>query len=173
MSEQGEISNESRDLVELTVKVPAERVAEFYTLVGQWLSGEALPTGEQATHFAVSPWGTAHTDKKIALQVLSRLSAPAKRMFEVLASEPGKPVAAEELARRADIPNGRYGIAGALAWPTRRFAEIHRPLPIESDQRPDGTVYWVQESLAPIILDGLRGVVPTRPPRAPKRRRFL
>ncbi|MCU1492462.1 MAG: hypothetical protein JWO62_226 [Acidimicrobiaceae bacterium] len=154
------------------MKVPTERVAEFYTMVGRWLSGEMPPTQEQAVRFAVEPWGTTHHDKKVAVQVLNRLTAPAKRMFEVLSSEPGKPIEAEELARLADIPNGRYGIAGALAWPTRRFAEMERPLPVESDQRPEGTVYWIEEHLAPMILNGVHGVVPAPPRRAPKRRRL-
>lgn len=164
MSGNKDRNSEERDLVEVSVKVPSSRLADFYSFLGRWMSGELVDDGPPE-RVSLQPWGTTHHDKKLALQVLNRLTPQAKRMFETLASHPEERFDGNRLAEVAEIPNGRYGIAGALAWPSKKFAQFHRPLPLEIEPREGGSLYWVDAGLAELVLDGLRGRVPEHPSR--------
>lgn len=150
------------DLVEVGVKVPSSRLAEFYSMFGRWLSG-AFEVTELPDRVSTRPWDTTHSDRKLATQILMRLTPPAKRILEVLASSPGERFDGDQLAEKAQIPNGRSGVFGALAWPSRRFAQFHRPLPVLVEPGKGGSLFWVEERFATMILDGLRGEFPTAP----------
>jgi len=56
-----------------------------------------------------------------------------------------------DVAAAVGIPNGKYGVAGVLAWPSRHCAAVGRPLlcRYEEPMTPDvsGT-YWIDEAVA-------------------------
>src|SRR5690349_9669330 len=106
--------------VDLTVPVPADRVAEFYTWFGSWLSRPPGAPGreimeESATSEQV-PWSKDH-DVELAREVWSKFSPTAKSLFTTLMNEPGSKFSGDELAEMLGIANGKHGVAGVLAWP--------------------------------------------------------
>src|SRR5690348_6949781 len=107
-------------MIDLTVKVPEERVGEFYELLGRWLSGERLGD-EDADVSAAAPkdWTNSEEDLALARVVWQRFSPRAQRFFSALMDQPERKVSGEALAKAANIPNGKSGVAGALGWPGR------------------------------------------------------
>ena len=63
-------------------------------------------------------------------------------------------MAGEELAAAVGIPNGKYGVAGVLTWPTRHCAAVGRTLlcRYEEPMTPDvsGT-YWIDQEVADLF----------------------
>src|SRR6478735_6805174 len=108
-------------MIDITIKVPEDRVGEFYELVGRWLAGAPLVPHDapDSTIERIERWANTPEDLELAKQVWSKFSPPAKAMFNTLIDAPGRKFTGEELADMLDIPNGMYGIAGVLAWPGR------------------------------------------------------
>ncbi|KQY61816.1 DUF6416 domain-containing protein [Nocardioides sp. Root140] len=137
---------------DVTVPVPDDRVAEFYGFFSAWLAGEDAPASPAAS-VAVAPWGQSDDDLGKAQVVWSKLSERATAMFELLLDEPGNKVSGEEIADRLGIPNGKYGVAGVLAWPGRHANAVGRPLPVQYDDGPVGgsASYWIAPATAAIF----------------------
>jgi hypothetical protein len=148
----GVTMEEPEELVEVNVKIPASRIGDFYRVLGQWMDGPSLARAEprRAGHFR---WGGSSKDMQLACAVLRRLSPPARRLFGVLMSNPGVRYSADQLAELANIENGRYGIAGVLAWPSRFCDELRRTLPIEMESRDGGSIYWMEEDVARAFVE--------------------
>jgi hypothetical protein len=130
------------ELVDVTVKVPQSRIPAFYARVGEWLSDDAVegPAAPQ-------PWGD--DDIALARELLSKLSPPAHRIFDVLGTSAGQKYSADELAATCNIQNGKYGIAGTLAWPGRYCRGFGRVMPIEAATADaEATSYWMERSVA-------------------------
>ena len=108
-------------MIDITVKVPEERVGEFYSMFGTWLSGSppGLPTPGTKTvegdRDALQPWSDADTE--LAAEVWGKLSAPAKRLFSTLIDNPGSRFNGETLGEMLELPNGKHSVAGLLGWP--------------------------------------------------------
>src|SRR5262245_2559581 len=118
-------------MVNVPVMVPEERLSDFYAMYAAWLSGSASANpeaqrspSEAAGQADLPPW-TAE-DGDLARQVWSKLSQPAKRLFSTLIDSPGEHLSGDDLAERAEIPNGRQGVAGALSWPGRHCVAVGR-----------------------------------------------
>jgi hypothetical protein len=143
---------------EIKVLVPEERVAEFYQFFGAWLAGAAAPAvgpGHQVGNpeVEVAPWGQTEEDLGLAQVVWEKLSERAQAMFEVLMESPGEEFSGEALAEQLSIPNGKYGVAGVLAWPGRHSYGVGRELPV---RYRDGVVgesanYWMTEDVAELF----------------------
>ena len=74
-------------------------------------------------------------------------------MFSVLMDNTGRKVSGEDLASMLGIPNGKYGIAGVLAWPGRHCATVGR-LPLwEWEDGPVGgsANYWAEQEVAELF----------------------
>jgi hypothetical protein len=146
---------ETEELVDVRVKIPASRIGDFYRVLGEWMDGPPLARSDSRRGAHVQRWGDNRaTDVKVACVVLQKLSPPGRRLFRVLISNPGVRYAADQLAELASIENGRYGIAGVLAWPTRYCDELRRPLPIEMEARDGGSIYWMDEYVAGAFVEG-------------------
>ena len=118
-------------MIDVTVKVPEDCVGEFYEMVGPWLTGEELAVGALCSHVTGLKEGTdSPEDLALARMVWEKLSPRGKAVFSLLMGRPGEKVSAEDLASACDIPNGRYGVAGVLAWPGRYCAAVNRHLPV-------------------------------------------
>jgi hypothetical protein len=140
-------------MIDVTVKIPEARVAEFYGLVGRWLAGELLdPAPQSAGTEALVPaeWSDTDEDAALARDIWAKLSPRARAMFTMLMEAPGRRVSGEEIAEALDIPNGKYGVAGVLAWPGRFCAAVNKPLPCRYADGPVGgsASYWMDDTVA-------------------------
>ena len=61
----------------------------------------------------------------------------AKALFSLLMDHPGHKETGEGLAATLDIPNGKSGVAGVLAWPVRHCAAMNRVVPWSWEDGPE------------------------------------
>ncbi|WP_201778158.1 DUF6416 domain-containing protein [Mycolicibacterium chubuense] len=142
-------------MIDMTVKVPEERVADFYQMYGAWLNGEPAETATvvaASTDRDLKSWSSV--DEELAAEVWGRLSEPAKRLFSILIDNPGQRFSGQDLADLLDISNGKHGVAGLLGWPGRHCHAVNREW-LWSFAYPDGELaeYW----LTPENADLFRG----------------
>jgi hypothetical protein len=143
-------------MVDVTVKVPEELVGDVYAAVGRLLSGtqdrEALQVATDETA-SLKPWGNTAGDIAAAREVWGKLSPNAVALFSSLMDHPGESISGEDLAAQVSIPNGKYGIAGVLAWPGRHCAAANRPPFWEFAYGPAGgsADYWVEDEVAQLF----------------------
>jgi hypothetical protein len=140
--------------VDITVKVPEDRVPEFYSFVGAWLAGELGEDQDTGPSVPPSEWTNTEEDLPLARLVWGKLSPRAKGLFSLLMDNPGVKVSGEELADTLEIPNGKYGVAGVLAWPGRHSAAVNRALPCKYEDGPVGgsANYWMESDVAELFL---------------------
>lgn len=144
---------------DITVPVPDARVPEFYQSFGAWLAGSpsimASPVGQQsgASDVDVPPWGSTDDDLGLAGVVWGKLSERAQAMFDLLMDNPGEKMSGEDIAEALEIPNGKYGVAGVLAWPGRHSYAVSRPLPVRYEDGPVGASanYWIEPDVADLF----------------------
>jgi Family of unknown function (DUF6416) len=141
-------------IIDVTVKIPEERVGEFYELVGRWLSGEHV--GDKMTEAPAATlmnWTNSDDDLALARVVWGKFSPRAKALFSLLMDRPGHKVSGEDLAAVLDIPNGRSGVAGVLAWPARHCAAVNRVVPWrwEDGLEGGGVNYLVDQEVADLF----------------------
>jgi hypothetical protein len=140
-------------LIDVTVKIPEERVGDFYELVGRWLSGEQLT--DEVTDAPAGPrnWTNTNDDLVLARAVWEKFSPRAKALFSLLMDQPGHKVTGKDLATTLDIPNGTSGVAGVLAWPARHCAAVNRVRPWLWEYRPedDNAYYWIESKVADLF----------------------
>jgi hypothetical protein len=96
----------------------------------------------------LSDWSDNAGDLDLAKAVWSKFSQRAKNVFSVLMDEPGTRHAGEKLAEDLEIPNGRYGLAGVLAWPGRYCTAVGRTMPV---QWVEGGSYWMTPDVAALF----------------------
>ncbi|CAN5611022.1 hypothetical protein BH09ACT7_BH09ACT7_23510 [soil metagenome] len=152
-------------MMDVTVKVPEERLVEFYAMHATWLSapprGAVLPDAVDAVRNAVSPaseniggrqpW--LDTDAALAAELWDKFSDAAKALFSKLIDEPDRQFNGEELAGMLNIPNGHSGVAGVLAWPGKYCKQESRELlwkwtyPVEGEP----VVYWMTPEVAALF----------------------
>ena len=136
---------------EIKVLVPEERVPEFYEMFGRWLAGTDVtndPGGGQLVE-----WHNTDDDLTLAKVVWGKLSERAQSMFNVLIEQPEKKFSGEQLAADLDIPNGKYGVAGVLAWPGRHCKAVGRYLPVSQEDGAvgDSANYWMTTEVAALF----------------------
>ena len=145
--------------VSMSVAIPASHIVEFHTEHAAWLAaalaGQA--SNEQEAAEPGLPWGSEPDDAARAEQVWGKISDRAKALLAVLIEQPGRKFSGVELAEQLGIPNGMYGVAGVLAWPTRHSAKVGRDLPVhfEYGEPGAGANYWMDDTTAAVF----RGVV--------------
>jgi hypothetical protein len=141
-------------MIDVTVKVPEDRVGEFYEMLGRWLTGEELADDALGPPAAgLKDWTDSPEDLALARVVWEKLSPRANAIFSLLMDHPARKVSAEDLASACDIPHGKYGVAGALAWPGRHCAAVNRNLPLRWKEGSDdsGGIYWVEREVADLF----------------------
>jgi len=103
----------------------------------------------------VQDWDLMAFDDELARMVWRRFSPLAQAVFSVLMDNPGEAIPADELAARIGLANGRHGLAGVVAWPSRQCAEVHR-LPLfryEAAEKPgESGAYWMDPRTAKLFL---------------------
>lgn len=138
-------------MIEIKVLVDEARVGEFYEMFGRWLAGKTVDdTPEPKPQL---PWGNTEEDLALAQVLWGKLSDRAKALFGVLMDTPEQTVSGEQLAEDLNIPNGKYGVAGVLAWPGRHCLAIGRALPVKYADGPVGESanYWMTQDVAALF----------------------
>jgi hypothetical protein len=140
-------------LIDVTVKIPEERVGDFYELVGRWLSEEQLADEVIDTSAGPRSWTNSNDDLVLARSVWQKFSPRAKAVFSLLMDQPGDKVSGMYLASTLDIPNGTSGVAGVLAWPARHCKAVNRVGPWRWEHLPeeDRTYYWIEPKVADLF----------------------
>lgn len=162
-------------MMDVTVKVPEDRLVEFYAMHAAWLSApprtSVLPDAVNAERNAVpkvvspanesaddrQPW--RDTDTALAAELWNKFSDPAKALFSKLMDEPECRFNGEELAEMLNIPNGHSGTAGVLAWPGKYCKQEGRELlwkwtyPVEGEP----VVYWMTPEVAALFREARDG----------------
>src|ERR1700677_3710722 len=146
----------AQDLRDVTVKVPADRIADFYAMYGRWLGGERGAEVSQSDQIGNPDNERRRCDSKNDLEdakeAWKRFPARAKLLFSTLIDKPGQKFSGEELAKLHDIPNGIYGVAGVLSWPGRYLVKLGRPLPFKAEPNAQGgSSYWMDPDLAALF----------------------
>lgn len=158
-------------MMDVTVKVPEDRLVEFYAMHAAWLSApprasvmsdmfdavrEAVPQVVSPTSEDTDdrqPWSEA--DAALAAQLWDKFSDPAKALFSKLIDEPDRRFTGEELAEMLNIPNGHSGVAGVLAWPGKYCKNEGRKRLWEWGYPVDGepVVYWIEPDVAALFSE--------------------
>jgi hypothetical protein len=140
------MSIDQQSLEEITVKVPTVRIGEFYEMYGRWLRGDPPFEGTDGVIGEVerSPWEPS-TDIELAKEAWMLFPHRAQLVFTTLMENPGRQFSGDSLAGIHDIPNGRMGLAGVLAWPGRYLFKLGRVLPITVKPNPEGGSWYLME----------------------------
>src|SRR4051794_25161425 len=99
------------DMMDVTVKVPTDRVPGFYSMFGAWLSGStatasaAEEVSAATGNDAYEEWGAADVD--LAASVWAKFSPTAKGLFSTLIDSPERRFSGDELSEMLGIPNGK------------------------------------------------------------------
>jgi len=160
-------------MMDVTVKVPADRIADFYAMHAAWLSSSeaqplvladnfelrrttVLPAGADDA-VARQPWIDA--DALVAAKLWNKFSDRARALFSTLIDEPNRRFTGEELAELLSIPNGHSGVAGVLAWPGKWCKQVNRKLIWEFGYPVPGepVLYWMTIELAALFREARDG----------------
>jgi hypothetical protein len=140
--------------VDVTVKVPEERIPEFYEKHGRWLDSvmaadpdvSVEPSESVQTIEKRADW-SATEDVELAKFVLSKSSPRAMKVFEALSAGP---VRASEMVEVLQLKDGSE-LAGILAWPGRYSKQVGRKPPVRSSVLPEGQTYWMEAGVAELF----------------------
>lgn len=144
-------------MIDITVKVPEDRVPEFYSMYGTWLNNPApaaplvgMQPQDDAEHL---PWTDA--DSALAVIVWDKLSDTAKGLFSTLIDNPEQRFSGDELSQMLGISKGKHGVAGVLAWPGRHCFAVNRTWPWSWSYSQEGApaVYWFTPEVAQLFRD--------------------
>jgi hypothetical protein len=138
-------------MVAVTFEVPERLLGQFYVAVGAVLK-KAQDANREPD---LKDWDLMAFDDELARMVWRKFSPRAQAVFSLLMENPGEAISADELAAKIGLANGRHGLAGVVAWPSRQCAEVHRaPLfRYEAAQKPGETgAYWMDPRTATLFL---------------------
>jgi Family of unknown function (DUF6416) len=144
-------------MVELSFEVPDRLLGHVYTAIGAVLKRaqqETTPEEEPRLH----DWGLnpAFADEaRLADMAWRKFSPRAQAAFTLLMENPGVAMEADEIAVKIGLANGRHGLAGVVAWPSRQCAEMGRtpPFRYESPPSPGETgSYWMDPQTAQLFM---------------------
>ncbi|MBB2943221.1 hypothetical protein FB565_002934 [Actinoplanes lutulentus] len=138
------------EFMDVTVSVPKDRLPEFYVMFGQWMAGPPeAAAGQLEAATPAEAWSSS--DEDLATKVWNKFSPRATAVFSTLIDAPNKKISADELASMHDVPNGRYGVAGVLAWPSRHCLAVGRKVCWRWETAGESAVYWMDDTLATLF----------------------
>jgi hypothetical protein len=145
------------DMVELSFEVPDRLLGHIYIAIGAVLKqGQPSTTAEEEPH--LHDWGGTEAfadEAELADMAWRKFSPRAHAVFALLMENPGVAMQADEIAVKIGLANGRHGLAGVVAWPSRQCAEMGRtpPFRYESPPAPGETgSYWMDPRTAQLFV---------------------
>src|SRR5215469_2515225 len=142
------------DMVELTFEVPDRLVGQFYIAVGSVLQRGHIQSTAHAEP-ELRDWGTEAYDSELAHRAWRKFSPRAQAVFSLLMENPGTAMQAEEIAAKIGLANGKHGLAGVVAWPSRQCAEMGLTAPFRFDspaESGEAGGYWMDPETARLFI---------------------
>jgi hypothetical protein len=147
--------------MEIKVEVPEERLAEFYSWFGAWLTGDRPAPETPGSQDMIGPkapdtggsqnpppdW--TEEDGDLAEWLWPKLSPNANALFSHFIDRPDEKFNGDQAAEAAGIAGGGYSVAGILGWPGIYCHQVNRGLPIRYS--PEG--YWMESDIAKIFRE--------------------
>jgi hypothetical protein len=128
-------------MVEVAVKVPADHVAEFYSMYGLWL--QRIQRGDtDASVDTRQEWSTE--DAEVAAQVWPELPANCSKMLEFVIDEGITEAMPVVEALGLKDPTQIVGVHG---WIGRICAQFDRKSPIKARPTENGTVWSIDPEI--------------------------
>jgi Family of unknown function (DUF6416) len=143
------------DMVELTFEVPDRLLGQFYIAVGAVLKRGHDQSAPAQAEPELRDWGTEAYDSELAHKAWRKFSPRAQAVFSLLMENPGTAMQADEIAAKIGLANGRHGLAGVVAWPSRQCAEmgLTPPFRFDSPAAPGDTgSYWMDPETARLFI---------------------
>jgi Family of unknown function (DUF6416) len=144
-------------MVELTFEVPDRLLGDVYAAIGA-----AFKRAQQSTTAEEEPklhdWGITEAfadEAELADMAWRKFSPRAQAVFTLLMENPGVAMEADEIAAKIGLANGRHGLAGVVAWPSRQCAEMGRTPPFRYENPPspgDTGSYWMDPQTAQLFI---------------------
>lgn len=143
----------THDWVRVSLSVPPNLYGDFLKFSGDFINERMGPAEAVATDQESREWLEADHDNDLerAVTVYGRLSDRGRSLFDLLIDNPEKHFTGEELAEILDIPNGKFGTAGTLAWPGRHSQAVDRKLPVSWDG--ESQAYWMTSDMATLFRE--------------------
>lgn len=137
---------------DVTVRVPTDRLGEFYEMFGRWLQGNS-DAGSVEEEVEQSPFAEA-TPAQVA-EWWTKLKPAAQRIFTFLATHPGQRFSGTELAEAARIVKGPAAVAGTLSWPGKHAYRMGLGFPLEWETEEQK--YWMSTPVAKLLVVVAKG----------------
>jgi hypothetical protein len=143
-------------MVELSFEVPERLLGRIYVAIGTVLKVAQHSTTAEVER-ELHDWGETEAfadEAELADMAWRKFSPRAQAVFALLMENPGVAMQADEIAVKIGLANGRHGLAGVLAWPSRQCAEMGRtpPFRYESPPAPGETgSYWMDPETAQLF----------------------
>jgi hypothetical protein len=141
-------------MVQVTFEIPERLLGQFYMAVGGVLKRARYESAAEEAEPQLREWGTFGGDDDHAAAAWRKFSPRAQAVFSLLMNNPGIAVPADELAANIGLTNGRHGLAGVVAWPSRQCAELGYVPPFRFDNsaapNEPGT-YWMDPETAELF----------------------
>jgi Family of unknown function (DUF6416) len=146
-------------MVQVTFEIPEHLLGDFYAEVGMALRQARDQIAEQADRDDAEPelhdWGLESFDGEVAKQVWRKFSPRAQAVFSLLMDNPGVAMSADDIASKIDLSNGRHGLAGVVAWPSRQCALAGLVPPFRSEPATaagETGSYWMDADTAAMFV---------------------
>lgn len=131
-------------MIDITVKVPEERLAEFYAMYARWLEAGTPKEGGAREGEGLVDWGAE--DLTQASYVWKNMHARARILLEILlASE--DPVPGRDLAKALGPDAREDTVFGTFGPPAKLAKEVGRRHLIRSTHYTDGNTYWLEPAV--------------------------
>lgn len=139
---------DAMDLMDVSVVIPRERLAELYAVAARWNAPEAQQAqqAEQASGAGPGPWEPG--DEALAEKVGSAANANGRAIYRLLAENAGAPVDYQELDAAAGMDGHRR--AGVLGSMGRTCNTRGRVIPWTWDS--ERHTYMMPAELGPLFL---------------------
>lgn len=142
-------------MVQATFEIPDRLLGEFYIAIGAVLKQAHGQSAAEQARSDLHDWGTDAFDSELAGMAWRKFTPRAQAIFSLLMDNPGVAIPADEIATRIGLANGRHGLAGVVAWPSRQCAEmgLTPPFRFDAPAAPGETgSYWMDPKTAQIFV---------------------
>lgn len=142
------------EMVKVTFDIPEHLMGMFYHAVGRVLQSAQDESAAEPTEPQLGEWGSDAYDSVQAATAWRKFSPRAQAVFSLLMDNPGIAIPADEVAAKIGLTNGRHGLGGVVAWPSRQCAELGfvPPLRFDNSAAPnEAGTYWMDPETAELF----------------------
>jgi len=142
------------EMVQVTFEIPERLLGRFYIEVGVVLKRAQYESAAEEAAPQLREWGTFAGDDDQAVAAWRKFSPRAQAVFSMLMENPGIAMPADLLAAKIGLANGRHGLAGVVAWPSRQCAELGLVPPFRFDNSAapnEAGTYWMDPETAELF----------------------